>query len=150
MKQEYTGNNNITRHLNPPYLVSNFDELNILADLMENRLGLTYTTELINCHSYRNSFDAVCRSTVNISLLGLQPKITRIQKIQQRVRRIRVSGKKNNNAQTKQWLITLNSTSRGLRVSTYQNGKKCNAETKISTRIIPPSPYCSINTKGER
>ena len=32
MEQEYTGNNNVTRHLNPPYLVSNLDELNILAD----------------------------------------------------------------------------------------------------------------------
>ena len=41
MEQQYTGNNNVTRHLNPPYLVSNLDELNILADSMENRLGLS-------------------------------------------------------------------------------------------------------------
>ena len=32
MKQEYTGNNNITRHLNPPYLISNMGELNLLAN----------------------------------------------------------------------------------------------------------------------
>ena len=107
MKQEYTGNNNVTRNFNPSYLLSNLDELNILADLMENRLGLRYTTKLINCHRYRNDFDAVCRSTVNLSFLRLQPKIKRIQKIQQ--------GKKNEGKwtearqrKTKQWLIMLN------------------------------------------
>ena len=40
MDQDYTGNNNVTRHLNPPYLLSNLDELNILAESMENRIGL--------------------------------------------------------------------------------------------------------------
>ena len=39
MEQEYTGNN-CTRHLGQPYLLSNPDELNILADAMENKLGL--------------------------------------------------------------------------------------------------------------
>ena len=83
MEQEYTGNNNFTRNLNPPYLLSNLDELNILADSMENRLGTSYTTQLINCHRYQNVFGAVCNYTANIAFLGLQPKITRIQKIQQ-------------------------------------------------------------------
>ena len=83
MEQEYTGNNNITRHLNPPYLLSNLDELNILADSMENRLGLRCTTNLINCHRHQNCIDAVCRSTVNLAFLRLQPKITRTQKIKQ-------------------------------------------------------------------
>ena len=83
MEQEYTGNNNVTRHLNPPYLLSNLDELNILADVTENRLGLPYTTHLVNCHCHQNGFDAVCKSTVNIDFLRLQPKITRIQNIQQ-------------------------------------------------------------------
>ena len=83
MKQEYTGNNNVTSYLNTPYLVSNLDELNILADSMEKRLGLTYTTKLINCHPHHNGFDAVCRSTVNLDVLRLAPKITRIQNIQQ-------------------------------------------------------------------
>ena len=83
MEQEYTGINNVTRHLNPPYLLSNLDELNILADSMENRLSLRYTTNLINFHRHQNGFDAVCRSTVNLAFLRLQPKITRIQKFQQ-------------------------------------------------------------------
>ena len=82
-KKEYTWNNNLTRHLNPPYLVSNVDELNLLANSTENRLGITYTTKLINCHRDYNSVDAVCRSTVNLAFLRLAPKITRIQKIQQ-------------------------------------------------------------------
>ena len=34
MEQEYTGNNNVTRHLNPPYILSNLNELNILAGSM--------------------------------------------------------------------------------------------------------------------
>ena len=56
MEQEYTGNNNVTRNLNPPYILSNLDELNILADSMENILGLSYTTKLINCHCHHNNF----------------------------------------------------------------------------------------------
>ena len=83
MEQQYTGNNNVTRHLNPPYLVSNLDELNILADSTENRLGLTCKTKLINFHLHHNGFDAVCMSTVNLDFSRLAPKITRIQKIQQ-------------------------------------------------------------------
>ena len=39
MEQEYTGNNNVIRHLNPPYLLSNLYELNILADSMEKDLA---------------------------------------------------------------------------------------------------------------
>ena len=83
MKQQYTGNNNVTRNLNPSYLLSNLDDLNILADSMENRLCLRYTNKLINCHRHQNGFDAVCRSTVNLAFLRFQPKITRIHKIQQ-------------------------------------------------------------------
>ena len=86
MKQEYTGNNNLTKHLNPPYLVSNVDELNLVANSMENRLGVTYTTKLLNCHRHQNGVDAVCRSTVNLAFLMIAPKITRIQKIQQGTR----------------------------------------------------------------
>ena len=86
MEQEYTENNNVTSNLNPPYLLSNLDELNLLAYSMENRLGLRYKTQLINCHRYWNGFDAVCKSTVNLVFLRLQPKITRTQKIQQGVK----------------------------------------------------------------
>ena len=107
IEQEYTGNNNVTRHLNPPNLLSNLDELNILADSMENRLGISYTTQLINCHRYRNDFDAVCRSTVNLAFLRLQPKITRIQKIQQGTKN-EGKWKEERQRQTKQWLIMLN------------------------------------------
>ena len=107
MEQEYTENNNVTRHLNPPYLVSNVDELNILADYMEKRLGLSYTTQLVNCHRYRNGFDAVCKSTVNLAFLRLQPNITRIQKIQQGTKN-EGKWKESRQRQTKQWLIMLN------------------------------------------
>ena len=78
MEQEYTGNNNVTRNLNPLYLLSNLDELNLLADLMENIFGLGYTTQLINCHRHNKGFNAVCKSTVNLAFLIIQPKITRI------------------------------------------------------------------------
>ena len=77
MEQEYTGNNNLTRHFNPSYLVSNLDEINLLANSMEKRLGITYTTKLLNFHHYQNGVDGVCRSTVNLAFLRLAPKITR-------------------------------------------------------------------------
>ena len=83
IKQEYTGNNNVTSSLNPSYLLSNLYELNLLADSMETRLGHRYTTKFIKFHRHHNGFDAVCSSTVNLAFLRLQPKITRIQKIQQ-------------------------------------------------------------------
>ena len=83
MDQDYTGNNNVTSCLNTPYFVSNLDELNILADSMENRLGLTYTTKLINFHCNQNGSDAVFRSTVDLAFLRIAPKITRIRKNQQ-------------------------------------------------------------------
>ena len=54
MEQEYTGNNFI-RQSGQPYLLSNPDELNILADAMEKRLGLRYTTHLISGHPRHNS-----------------------------------------------------------------------------------------------
>ena len=82
MEQEYTGNN-CTGHLGKTYLLSNPDELNILADKMENKLGLCYTTHLINFHRQHKRFNAVCKSTVNLAFLILQPKRTRIQTIQQ-------------------------------------------------------------------
>ena len=47
MEQEYIENNR-TRHLGQPYLLSNLDKLNILAGVMENKLGLRYTTHPIN------------------------------------------------------------------------------------------------------
>ena len=73
---------------------------------MENRLGLRYTTQLINCHRYRIDFDAVCNSTVHLAFLRLQPKIARIQKIQQGTKN---EGKwKEARQRQKKWLIMLN------------------------------------------
>ena len=83
------------------------DELNILADATEDRLGLRYTTQLINCHCHQNGFDAVCKSTVNLAFLRPQPKITRIQKIQQDTKN-EGKWKEARQSQTKQWLIMLN------------------------------------------
>ena len=77
MEQDHTGNN-CTMRLGQPYLLSNPDEINILADAVEKKLGLRYTTHLINCHRHQNSFDSVCKSTVNPAFLRLQLKITRI------------------------------------------------------------------------
>ena len=107
MKKEYTGNNYLSRHLNPPYLVSNVGELNLLANSMENRLGITYTTKLINFHRHQNGVDAVCRYTINLAFLRLAPKITRIQKIQQGTKN-EGKWKEARQRQTKQWLTILN------------------------------------------
>ena len=74
---------------------------------MENILGLRYTNLLINCHRHQNGFDAVCKSTVNISFLRIKPKITRIQKIQQGMKN-EGKWKEKGKIQTKQWLIMLN------------------------------------------
>ena len=108
MKKEYTGNNyNLSRHFNLSYLISNVDEINLLANSMENRLGLTYTTKLLNCHRHQNGVDAVCRSTVNLAFSRLAPKITRIEKIQQGTKN-EGKWKEARQRQTKQWLIMLN------------------------------------------
>ena len=50
---------------------------------MENKLGLRYKNHLINCHRHRKVFNAVCKSTVNLAFLIIQPKRTGIHKIQQ-------------------------------------------------------------------
>ena len=108
MKKKYTGNNyNLSRHFNPYYLVSNVDEINLLANSMENRLGITYTTKLLKCHRRQNGVDAVCQSTDNLAFLRLAPKIARIQKIQQGTKN-EGKWKEARQRQTKQWLIMLN------------------------------------------
>ena len=58
-------------------------EINIIANSVERRLGLRYTTLLINFHRQTNGDNEVCRSTVNLAYRRLLPKITRVQKIQQ-------------------------------------------------------------------
>ena len=74
---------------------------------MEKILGLRYTTLLISCHRHQNIVDAVLKSTVNLSFLRLQPKITRIQKIQQGTKN-EGKWKQARQRQTKQWLIMIN------------------------------------------
>ena len=79
---KYTGNNE-TKRSGRPYLISSSYEINPIANSMERRLGLRYTILLINCHRQTHGDNVVCRSTVNLSLRIIQPKIKRIQKIQQ-------------------------------------------------------------------
>ena len=74
---------------------------------MEKRLGLRYTTHIINCHRHQNCFDAVCKSTVNLYFLRLQPKRTRIHKTQQDTKN-EGKRKESRQRQTKQWLIMPN------------------------------------------
>ena len=74
---------NVTKNYGRPYLLSSSSEINLIANSMEKRLGLRYTTLLINCHRQTHGDNAVCRSTVNLAFRRLQPKITKNQKIQQ-------------------------------------------------------------------
>ena len=50
---------------------------------MENRLGLRYTTSLINYHHKKEGFDAVFKFIVNPELNIIQPKRTKTHKINQ-------------------------------------------------------------------
>ena len=73
---------------------------------MERCLGLRYTTLLINGHRQNNGDNAVCRSTVNLAYKRLQPKITRVQKIQQGTKN-EVKWKEARYRKVRQWLIML-------------------------------------------
>ena len=66
MEVHYTGGG-VSKHFGRPSLLNNLEELNILADAMENRRGLRYTTNLINYHLHHEGFNAVCNSTVNMA-----------------------------------------------------------------------------------
>ena len=79
---KYTGKN-VTKKHGRPYFLSSSYEINLLSNSMENRLGLRYTTLLINFHRHTHGDKAVSRSTVNLDFGRLQPKITKIEKIQQ-------------------------------------------------------------------
>ena len=79
---KYTGNNG-TERKGPTYLLSSCHEINLLANSMERRLGLRYTTLLINFHRHTKGDNAVSLSTVYLAYKRLQPRITKIQKIQQ-------------------------------------------------------------------
>ena len=79
---KYTGNKGKKKN-GRPCLISYSHEINLIANSMERRLGLRYTTLIINCHRHTKGDNAVCRSTVNSAYKRLQPRITKIQKIQQ-------------------------------------------------------------------
>ena len=74
---------------------------------MKRRLGLRYTTPLINCHRHTKGDNAVCRSTVNLAYKILQPRITTFQKIQQGTKN-EGKWKEARYRQVKQWMIMLN------------------------------------------
>ena len=74
---------NVTKNHGRPYLLSSSSEINMLVNSMQNRLGLRYTTLLINCHRHTLGDNAVSKSTVNLAFRRLQPKIIKIKKIQQ-------------------------------------------------------------------
>ena len=78
----YTGEN-VTKKYGRPYLLSSSSEINLLANSMQNRLGPRYTTLLINFHRHKHGDNAVSKSTFNLAFRRFQPKITKIQKIQQ-------------------------------------------------------------------
>ena len=74
---------------------------------MEKKLGLRYTTHIINFNHHHKGFNVVCKSTVNLVFLKLQPNKSRIHKIQQGTKN---EGKRQEarRCQTKQWLIMTN------------------------------------------
>ena len=67
---KYTRNNETKNH-GRPYLISSSSEINLIANSMEKRPGLRYTTLLINCHRQTSGDNAVCRSTVNLAYMRL-------------------------------------------------------------------------------
>ena len=81
-EDKYTGRN-VTKQHGRPYLLSSYYEINLLANSMQNRLGLRYTTLLIHFHRQKHGDNAVSRSTVNLDFRILQPKITKNQIIKQ-------------------------------------------------------------------
>ena len=74
---------------------------------MQNCLGILYKTLLINCHCQTPGDNAVGKSTVNLAFRRLQPKITKIQKIQQGTKK-EGKWKEKRCKQLKQCLIMLN------------------------------------------
>ena len=74
---KYTGNNEKKRS-GRPYLISSSYEINMIANSMERRLGLRYTTLLINCHRQTKGDNSVCRSTVNLAYKRIQPDVPHI------------------------------------------------------------------------
>ena len=55
----------------------------MLANSIQNCLGLRYTKLLISCGRQTHGENALSRSTINLAFRRIQPKITKNQKIQQ-------------------------------------------------------------------
>ena len=98
--------NIVTKKHGRPYLIYSSSEINLISNSTGKRLGLRYTTLLINCNCQKDGDNAVCRSTVNLAYRRLLPKITRVQKIQQGTE-IEGKWKESRYLQVKQWLIML-------------------------------------------
>ena len=103
---KYAGKNVIKKH-GRPYLLYSSSEINLLADSIQKRLGLRYTTLLINCHRHTHGENTVSKSTVNLAFRIIQPKIKIIQKIQQGINN-EVKWKEARYLQVNQVLIILN------------------------------------------
>ena len=89
---KYTRNNE-TKKNGRPYLISSSYEINLIANSMERRIGLRYTTLLINFHRQTKGDNSVYRSTVNLVYKRLQPRIKKIRKYNKE-QRMRVNGKR--------------------------------------------------------
>ena len=73
---------NVTKKHGRSYLLYSSSEINPLANSMQNRPVLRYTKLIIDCHCQTHGENEVIKSTVNLAFRILQPKITKIQKIQ--------------------------------------------------------------------
>ena len=62
---------NVTKKHGRPHLLSSSSEINLLANEIQNRLGLRYTTLLINCHHQTHGYNAVSKPTVNLDFRRL-------------------------------------------------------------------------------
>ena len=89
-----------------PRLVNSSSEINMLANSMQNRLGLRNTTILINCHCQTKVGNAVSRSNFNLAFRKILPKLTKIQNIEQGTKN-GGKWKETRYQQVKQWLIIL-------------------------------------------
>ena len=69
-------------------------EINIIANYMERRLVLRYTTLLMNCHCQTNGENAGCRSTVSLAYRRLLPLILQEFRKYNKEQKLRVSGKR--------------------------------------------------------
>ena len=65
--------------------------------MMENHLGLLYTTRLINVHCHHKVFNAVGKSTFNPDFLILQPKRKKYRELN-KVHILRVIGRNQDGA----------------------------------------------------